>query len=43
MIIVASLDSSSQTVSASGGDWQEEIYQKVLFNTLPIYKIFLGG
>ncbi|KAL6570257.1 hypothetical protein OROMI_014771 [Orobanche minor] len=29
MIIVASLDSSSQTGNATGVDWQEEIYQKI--------------
>lgn len=27
---VASLDSTAQTGNANGGDWQEEIYQKVM-------------
>ena len=34
MITVASLDSSSQTGNANGGEWQEEIYQKVLLDAV---------
>ena len=29
VIFVASLDSTAQTGHANGGDWQEEVYQKV--------------
>ena len=28
---VASLDSTDQTPNANGGDWQEEVHQKVLY------------
>ena len=35
-LYVASLDSTAQTGNASGGDWQEEVYQKVL-----IYDLFI--
>ena len=30
-IFVASLDSTAETGHANGADWQEEIYQKVIF------------
>ena len=33
---VASLDSTDQTRSANGVDWQEEVYQKVLYIKLLI-------
>lgn len=34
--IVASLDSTAQTGQPSGDDWQEEVYQKVIFHFLSL-------
>ena len=30
IFVVASMDSTAQTGQPSGGDWQEEVYQKVI-------------
>jgi len=40
---VASLDSTAQTGQSNGGDWQEEVYQKVIYYFLIIIFFLLIG